>query len=179
MDFEKVLCSLVEQFNRQKIGYALMGGYALGALGIARATVDLDLLVDKDDLGKIDKIMEELGYKLRFRTENVSQWLSPLKIFGEVDFLHAFRKISRKMLAKAIQKPMCGGKFQVKVLRPEDIIGLKVQSIANDPARKGRDFEDIKEIVKKFSRKLDWRLLKEYFSLFGMEEDYKRLKVRR
>lgn len=176
MDFEKVLDALVKRFGSEKVCYALMGGYALGALGIVRATVDLDILVDRNDLDKIDKIMAELGYKLRFRTENVSQYVSSSKVWGEVDFLHAFRKHSKSMLSKVLKKSAFGGKFYVNVLSPEDIIGLKVQSIANDPSRKIKDLEDIKEIVKKFGKKLDWARLKEYFSLFQMDEIYEELK---
>lgn len=176
MDFEKVLNVLINRFDSEKIHYALTGGYALGALGIVRATVDLDILVDKDDLSKIDKIMSELGYKLRFRTENVSQYASSLKVWGEVDFLHAFRKASKRMLSSSIKKPVFGGKFYINILRPEDIIGLKVQGIANNPSRRARDLEDIKEIMKKFGKKLDWPLLDEYFSLFQMKKLYEELK---
>lgn len=43
--------------------------------------------------------MKENGYECKYKTENVSQYISPLKIFGEVDFLHAFREISLKMNA--------------------------------------------------------------------------------
>ncbi len=135
MDFKATLAALIEVFNREKIRYALIGGFALGALGVPRATVDLDFLIEKDDLEKIGRIMESLAYNCVYKSENVTQYVSPVKIFGEVDFLHAFRVISRKMLARAKSIDIFEGKAQIKVLLPEDIIGLKAQSLANDPKK--------------------------------------------
>ncbi len=45
MDFEKVL-ALFRAMNDQKVDYVVFGGIALGAHGIVRATVDVDLFVD-------------------------------------------------------------------------------------------------------------------------------------
>jgi hypothetical protein len=57
----------------------------------------------------------------------------------------------------------------VKVLIPEDIIGLKVQSSVNDPKRQARDWADIEELITLRQGQLDLSLLREYFSLFGQE----------
>jgi hypothetical protein len=81
-----------------------MGGMALGAWGVPRGTVDVDFLVHHEDMEKVDGIMQELGYECRYRSENVSQYISPLKVFGEVDFLHAFRTPSLSMLQRAEEK---------------------------------------------------------------------------
>jgi len=56
----------------------------------------------------VDTIMTEMGYECRYRTENVSQYISPLKVFGEVDFLHAFREASLKMLGRAEKRGSSG-----------------------------------------------------------------------
>jgi len=102
MNFKSVLANLLEKFGEKDVRYALMGGLALGLWGAGRSTVDIDFLVDRDDLGKIGSIMEELGYECKFKSENVSQYVSPLKIYGEIDFLHAFREVSLEMLRKVI-----------------------------------------------------------------------------
>ena len=117
--------------------------FALGALGLARATVDLDFLVHRDDLDKLDKIMRSNGYECAYKSENVSQYLSKLKIFGEVDFLHSFRETSLRMLKSVKEIDIFEGKLKIKVLRPEDIIGLKIQAIANDSSRMLREYADI------------------------------------
>ncbi len=49
MDFKQVLRFLIFEFDKHNIDYALIGGFALGILGIIRATMDMDFLVKKDD----------------------------------------------------------------------------------------------------------------------------------
>ena len=101
MDFKIVIDKLLTAFQDEDIRYALIGGFALGAIGITRATVDIDFLVNSDDLDKVHRIMTGLGYDRAFHTDNVSQYLSADNLFGEVDFLHAFREISVGMLQRA------------------------------------------------------------------------------
>ncbi|MEW6381206.1 MAG: nucleotidyl transferase AbiEii/AbiGii toxin family protein [bacterium] len=170
MDFNLVMKKLLAAFESEGIRYALMGGFALGFWGVHRATVDIDFLVDRDDLGKISRVMTELGYDCVHRTENVSQYVSPLAVFGEIDFIHAFRKISLSMMRRAEEKKIFGGSFTIRVLKPEDLIGLKVQAMANDKARWTADLADIESIMALHHKDLDWSDIEEYFALFGLEE---------
>ena len=81
MDFKLVLEKILTAFTEQKIRYALMGGFALGAWGVARGTADIDLLVNREDMEKVDTIMKGLGYKSAYRSENVSQHASITESF--------------------------------------------------------------------------------------------------
>lgn len=176
MDFEKVLKLLINDFESEAINYALIGGFAMGALGIVRATMDLDFLVEYNDLQKIERIMKKYNYNCVFKTENVSQYVSDIKIFGEIDFLHAFRKISRSMLLRAKEVPIFLGEFKIKVLAPEDIIGLKLQALVNDQSRATKEYFDIEAIIEHFNRELNWSLIEEYFNLFNKKEKYQELR---
>ncbi len=170
MEFKRILSLLIKNFEEKNVRYGLMGGFALVVYGIPRTTVDLDFLIDKDDLEKLDKIMEMLGYKLIFRTENVSQFVGLTPATGGIDFVHAFRKYSKKMLERVQTKNL--EDLTIKVLRLEDIIGLKVQAIANDLTRKNRELADIESILDKFGNEIDWDLVKEYFELFDLLNDF-------
>lgn len=170
MDFEKVLRILLKEFEENKIRYGLIGGFALGILGINRTTVDLDFLILKEDIPKVDKILKSLGYECKFRSENVSQYISPLQIFGEIDFLHAFRETSVNMLARVQEKLVFDGKLKIKVLMPEDIIGLKLQALVNDETRSYKELADIEAIIEVYKDVIDWNLLSEYFHLFNKLE---------
>ncbi len=170
MDFEIVLKKLTSEFKKNNIRYALMGGFAIGLWGIIRATGDLDFLVRKDDSSKLDAILKSLGYKCYYKTENVAQYVSDLKIFGAVDIIYAFREYSLNMLQRAEKIFMPDGEYELNILKAEDIIGLKIQAAANDETRRAREHADIEELFKKFAGKMDWNLLKEYFSLFGLED---------
>lgn len=170
MDFKLVLEKLLTAFKEQDIRYALMGGMAVGAWGVPRGTVDIDFLVHRNDIDKADSIMKRLGYECRHKTENVSQYLSPLQIFGEVDFLHAFRTHSLSMLQRTEEKQMFTGTVAVKVLRIEDLIGFKLQGMVSDESRKSLDLSDIESLMAANNKNIDWNLIKEYFDLFNCTE---------
>jgi len=170
MDFKLVLERLLTGFQEKDIRYALLGGMALGAWGAPRGTVDIDFLVHLDDMPKIDALMQGLGYECRYRTENVSQYVSPLQVFGEVDFLHAFRTQSLSMIQRAEDRKIFGGTVSIKVLKVEDLIGFKVQAMTNNERRKALDMTDIESLLSLHASAVDWTLIEEYFALFGLAE---------
>ena len=177
MDFELILKRLLEGFDKKGLRYALTGGLALGALGAPRATMDIDFLVHKEDLDALHQIMLALGYTRKLRTDNVSQYRHTAPGLA-IDFLHASRPASLGMLERAKKKTISGGTCAVRVLEPEDVIGLKVQAIANDPARKTKDSADIEALMGIHGVQLDWERLAEYYHLFGVDEEFKHLKER-
>lgn len=170
MDFKLVLERLLNGFQEKDIRYALLGGMALGAWGAPRGTVDIDFLVHLDDMPKVDALMQGLGYECRYRTENVSQYVSPLQVFGEVDFLHAFRSASLSMIQRAEDRKIFDGTVSVKVLKIEDLIGFKVQAMANNESRKALDMTDIESLLSLHAAAVDWTLIEEYFALFGLND---------
>jgi hypothetical protein len=54
--------NFTETLNRQKIDYAICGGWAMAIHGLPRATVDIDLLVLSENLSQVWKTAESLGY---------------------------------------------------------------------------------------------------------------------
>jgi hypothetical protein len=178
MNFKLVLEKLLTVFDREGVRYALMGGFALGLWGVGRSTVDLDMLIERKDIEKVNSIMLDLGYVCRHRSENVSQYVSALNIFGEVDFLHAFREASLDMLARAEVKGIFGNELSVRVLRPEDIVALKLQAIKNNPAREQSDTADIESLLSLHKEGLDWQLIGKYFKIFEMEDLLRKIRER-
>ncbi len=176
MDFKLVLEKLLTAFKEQNIRYALIGGFAMGAWGVPRATVDVDFLVLRDDVEKVDAIMRSLSYECKYRTENVSQYVSPLQVFGEVNFLHAFRSPSLSMLQRAEDRKILGETMTVKVLKVEDLIGFKAQAIANNRKRTTTDLADIEALINAHRSNIDWSLIEEYFVLFELNDMFKELR---
>ena len=174
MDFKNILPELINKFNKHNIRYALIGGFAMGLWGMGRTTVDIDFLVYRDDLEKVDAIMNEMGYECRYRTENVSQYVSPLRVFGEIDYLHSFREASLNMLERAEKKKVFGS-IDINVLRPEDLIGLKLQALKNNPERKSREMEDITFFIETYKDNLDWSLIEEYANILDMKDVFKEI----
>jgi len=176
VDFKQVLEKLLTAFREQDIRYALMGGFAIGLWGGSRSTVDLDFLVHRDDIQRIHSIVTALSYEIHHKTENVSQYTSSLKVFGGIDFIHAFRDASIEMLKRAVDKDILGGAIKIRTLIPEDIVGLKLQAIYNNPSRENIDMADIETLVSVNKENLNWELIQQYCSIFGMDDRYRKLR---
>ena len=150
----------------------------MGVMGILRATMDIDLLILIDDLGKAEKILTDSMYKCDYKTEHISQYSSELRPLGNIDIIHASKVISREMLSRT-KKYTVFERYKVPVVSPEDIIGLKIQALTNNPSREAMDLNDINLILahqleNKF--KIDWELLQDYFALFEKNTLFQNIK---
>jgi len=173
MNFSGLLKVLAEKFNGEGVPYALIGGFAMHAAGLSRATGDVDLLVDAKDQEKVKAILLSLGYKILFENENVMNLAAPWMLIGGIDILWARRPYSLEMIRTAGISPMAG--MAIPVVSPESIIGLKVQAMVNDPERRLRDMADIEWLVKEHHDNMDMVLVRQYFDLFSMGKDLEEL----
>ncbi len=172
MNLLNVLKVVVGELEEASVGYALIGGFAMGLRGVQRATMDLDFILALEDLERADAILQRHGFKRRFRSENVSHYTSDDPDWGRVDLLHAFRKPSLRMLQRADQLEVTP-ELRLKVAKLEDLIGLKVQALSNDAARAERDWLDIKLLLKSAGSggvPVDWELLEDYFEIFDLRD---------
>jgi hypothetical protein len=171
MNLKEVLKILIYRFQKDNIDFVLAGGLALSTMGIFRFTKDIDFLVSEEAKDKIDDIMKDLSYeKQDFSNEEIFSFLLPLKELGQVDYLFARRKYTRAMIKRAKKRAIFDGEFDVKTLLPEDLIGLKIQAISNDPKNRFVvDSLDIRKILQTKINEIDIELVKEYFKLFNKE----------
>jgi hypothetical protein len=151
------------------IDHALIGGLALATYGSTRATVDLDLLIHEADARAAKALLIKNGFSIDFESPEVIQ----LKGIGYVDLLLARRPISQKMLFEANGQ----GPDGIRVVRPEDIIGLKIQAYKNNPSRELQDKADIQFLIAA-SPALDWQRIRSYADLFGQWEVIDELKAK-
>ena len=120
--------------------------------------------------------MKSLGYECLYKSDNVSQYLSDLKIFGEVDFIYAFRATSLAMLETAEEKMVFNGDLKIRVLKPESLIAFKLQAVKNNPSRTSVDLQDIKKLAEINKRDMDCGLIDRYAELLNMEEVWHEIK---
>ena len=172
MNLKEVLKTLIAKFHERKIDLILSGGLALSTMNIFRFTKDIDFLVSEESKTTIHKIMTDLGYELQdFSSDEIKSYVSPVKVFGQVDFLLARRKYTKAMMKRAVKKEVFDGEYQIKTLRPEDLIGLKIQAIYNDSENRYLiDAPDIQRLLALHKDKMDMKLVREYFKIFGMED---------
>ena len=172
MNFKEVLKVLLKRFADAGVEPALSGGLALSTMGVFRFTRDVDFLLPAESADAVDRIMADLDYeKQDFSSPEIVSYRSPLKVFGQVDFLLARRAYTKAMLQRGRPFPVLDGELTVRTLLPEDVIGLKVQAIANDPGnRYAIDAPDIQRLLRLHRGSLDMDLVREYFRIFDKED---------
>jgi hypothetical protein len=178
MDFELVTSTLLRKFEEQRIQYAVIGGFALGFWGVTRSTIDMDFLLLLDDFERAERILSEYEYRPVHKTANVAQYVSNRVPYGGIDIILAFREISKSMLQRSVIIEVSRD-VKVKTLIPEDIIGLKIQAMNNDPDRSAKDFADIEALLSSrvsSNAAIDWELLTDYFELFDQTDLLNQLK---
>lgn len=159
MGLKQGLQSIHDCLSKAEINHALIGGFALAVHGNPRATGDIDLLIDEEDKKALLKALNEVGYSIRTETPEVFHFDGPVRL----DILFARRPLSKRMLAEAKAEPQL---FGIRVVGPEDIIGLKIQAYKNNPKRRLQDQADIQFLLERFPQ-LNIVRVKEYADLFG------------
>ncbi len=154
----KLAHSLLQQ---QQIPHAMIGGLAMACYGSGRATVDLDLLIHEENKDQVKKLFLTNGFTVVNETLEVLQFAG----MGYVDIILARRPISQKILSEASMV----GPEGIKVVKAEDLIGLKIQAYMNDPSRELQDKADIQFLMGN-TENLDWKLIKSYADLFNQWE---------
>jgi hypothetical protein len=142
---------------------ALIGGLALAAHNVVRATQDVDFLADAADAEKIDTLLRGLGYRCLHRSEDAANYLR-----GDegMDFLFAHRPVAANLLGNAEVKET--GLGRLRVVSAEGLIGFKLQAFVNNPKRT-QDIEDIRSLLRVNKHSLNMMEVKSYFALFGRE----------
>lgn len=166
LNIRKTLQDAHAILSEQNIDHALIGGFALAVYGQHRATVDVDFLADGERRDIIKSSFLAKGFSLKYESVEVLQFVGS----GFVDILLANRPLSREMLNQAIKHQELG----VYVVRPEDIIGLKIQAYKNDPSRELQDKSDIQRLLN--LPNLDLNRVKKYADLFQEWTVIKKLK---
>ncbi|HOJ62968.1 MAG TPA: nucleotidyltransferase [Spirochaetota bacterium] len=172
MDFKNVLLFIITKFEEKKIKYGIIGGFALSQYGVNRDISDLHFFAEREDAEKIDNVMQEAGYSCFNANLNVAQYISPLKEFGEIDFIFSRTEIGRTMLERVNKFDIFGNKLKVNILRPEDLIGLKLHAIRNDPSRKEKDLIDIILVLKINKNIIDFSIIENYCNILNLTDIY-------
>ncbi len=73
------------------------------------------------------------------------------------------------MLARAKSYSVFDGKGNIRAVDPEDVIGLKVQAMTNDPDRKPQDLSDIEALLRLYGPKLDWARIQTFYDMLDWE----------
>jgi hypothetical protein len=156
----KALHAISERLNSLGIPYAVVGGMALFRHGIRRFTEDVDILVTKDDLKRIHRELEGLGYRPPF---NKSKHLRDTTLGVKIEFL-----TTGDYPGDGKEKPVSFPdprlvSFEaegINYINLEKLIELKLASGMTNPGRL-KDLADVLELIRvldlppEFSDRLD------------------------
>jgi hypothetical protein len=162
---------LVEQIKQAVAAFAgcgttpaLIGGLALAAHQVVRATRDVDFLADANDADRLHEILLALGYRCVHRSEDAANYLREDE---GLDLLYAHRPTALRLLANAEERSTAMG--PLRVISAEGLIGFKLQALVNNPSRT-RDLDDIRGLLRAQRGRLNMREVQEYFALFDRQE---------
>ncbi len=85
LDLYEELKTLVSRLNTAKMDYALCGGLALAVHGIPRATIDIDILVQRARLEEVYNLARELGYVLEAKPMTFAQEMIEIHRVSKID----------------------------------------------------------------------------------------------
>ena len=139
------------------VTYMLIGGLALSAWALLRATLDIDLTlwVHADDF---DEVCLHLASRYSARTNNPLVFARKMRVLPvangagvRLDFLFAAYPFEKVMIDRAAVRRL--GSVDVRVASLEDLILLKL------PSARSKDREDVRLLLESYGRQLDWEYL--------------------
>jgi len=154
----------LSMFARNDTQPALIGGLAVVAHQVVRATKDVDFLVEAEAADRVHDALLDLGYQCLYRSEDAANYVRGTE---GLDVLYAHRPLARRLLAQASVRETPMGRM--RIISVEGLIGFKLQGFVNDVMR-ARDLDDIRALLKIHRASLDMDELREYFALFDKAE---------
>jgi hypothetical protein len=154
----------LSMFVRAGTKPALIGGLAVVAHQVVRATTDVDFLLESEAADKVHIALLDLGYQCAHRSEDAANYVRAAQ---GLDLIYAHRPLARRLLAQALVRETPMG--QMRIISVEGLIGFKLQGLVNDRSRT-RDLDDIRALFKVHRASLDKEELREYFALFDRLE---------
>lgn len=151
----------LSMFARNGTEPALIGGLAVVAHQVVRATKDVDFLVEAEAADKVHVALLDLGYQCLYRSEDAANYVRGME---GLDLLYAYRPLARRLLEQATERETPMGRM--RIISVEGLIGFKLQGYVNDATRI-RDLDDIRALFKIHRASLNMDELREYFSLFN------------
>lgn len=148
-----LIYEIVEAFDKAKLDYAIIGGYALALHGVVRATINVDIVLSLRlaDYTLAETILGQLGLKSRIpvRAQDIIKMRQEyianrsLLAWSFVDYADPTRQldilITKDLREIKVEKISVGGK-KIKVICLADLLNMKQES------GRPQDLIDIKSI---------------------------------
>jgi len=169
VDFGAVLRTVSTFLEGKGIRFALIGGVALAAYGLARTTLDLDLLVENRGQEDLIPFLEANGYATLHRSTGYSNHLHLDPAWGRFDCVYVGGPTGEQLFA-ACRLARAPGGLELPVPKPEHLAALKVVAMKNDPGRTFQEMADIRFLLQ--LPQVDRQEVRGYFERHGLQERF-------
>lgn len=146
MDFAQVLADIARFLSGEGVRFGLAGAFALQAHGLARATSDLDFVVEAAAQPALLRYLDSLGYERLHVSEGFSNHLHAEPSRGRLDFIYVDDHTADLLFGGGTRVVIFPG-LEVPVPRPEHLAAMKVQAMKSDPSRTFKDLADIQFLL--------------------------------
>ena len=170
---EKLIKKIAQRLDEDKIPYMVIGGQAVLIYGRPRLTQDIDITLgaDTDKFQIIEKVCKKLG--LRILPENPEAFAKETKVLPaeepkskiRLDFIFSFTPYEAQAIKRA--KKVTIDNYPVKFASCEDVIVYKMV------AGRAVDEEDVRSILVKNKKSINFKYVKKWLSGFGKLSEHK------
>lgn len=169
MNFARVLETMATFLDEKGYRHALIGGVALAAYGLARTTLDLDLVLDAEAQDEVVRFLESRGYETLHCSSGYSNHLHPDLLWGRVDCLYVRGETSGEIFA-ACRIGRGPGDREILLPKPEHLAAMKALAMKNDPGRSLQEMADVRFLL--HLPGVDRREIRAYFDRQGLRERF-------
>jgi hypothetical protein len=178
-DIIEVTLAVTRVFDDLKVDYYIGGSLASSAFGVARATMDVDIVADIE-AGHVPEIEERLREAFYIDREMVERAIREKSSFNlihfeslfKVDvFVPAARPFERQVFSRKQSRAVTeDGSQKLFFSSPEDIILRKLVWYESSGEVSDRQWKDVLGVIKVQSEKLDKAYLKDWAAKLGVAE---------
>lgn len=169
MDFSRALTDVGRFLDAHDVRHGVGGALALKALGLTRATSDVDFIVEAKGRDALLGFLDGLGYERLHASSGYSNHLHPDAALGRLDFIYVDERTSEVLFGAARRVALFPG-IEALVPRPEHLAAMKVLAMKNDPSRSFGELADLQFILGLPG--VDREEIRGYFEKHGLLERY-------
>ena len=174
MKYPTIFHFISTEFEKAKIAYVLIGGFAVNYYGVTRQTADVDFLITKEDFSKALKLLKRAGYKQGFTQEVFARLEDSKSYLMDVDFMFVDEETLRQIIKDGKKIKIAGKRFIVPSLN--HLIALKLHSLKFNPKiREFKDFPDIINLLRINKVNVKTDQFRELCLKYGTKELYHRI----
>ena len=171
----EMLREVVSALSKARVSHAIAGGMAVAAHGHARATKDVDFLIDAADVERADQALTALGFSAESddRSRGFLRYQRrPLPDVPElvewIDLLLARQAIGRDLITHAARQPARWQGIDLPVVSAEGLVLMKLLSSLANPTRL-QDRSDIIALLRAKGDAFDRHWVESVATTFGAE----------